>query len=189
MLKALLCVVFCLGPLAAVPSSAAAQEVIHALTGTIASINGSTGTVTVLQDNGTKADYQEKSNGKTRVSFDKRIAAETTAADDFHQSGAYVIVFYYGLDSRTAVAFKKLGPGPFTSATGTVEKYDGHSHTLSLTDSTGAVKTYRIDDKTVAESNFGVVDGDHFDPQKGDHIRIVASKGSGSPNALFVRDN
>jgi hypothetical protein len=42
-----------------------AQEVIHALTGTVISINNEAKTITVLQDSGSKAVFKEMSNPKT----------------------------------------------------------------------------------------------------------------------------
>lgn len=188
MRKAWLKICVCLGILASVPMSSAAQEMIHALTGTVSGIDTASGTITVLQDNGQTGTFQVKANPKARISFDKRVQAETTAANAFQQKNAYAIVFYFGEDERTAVALKSLGTGPFTAATGTVEKFEGH-HTLLIKDSTGAEQTFTITPQTVAESYTGVIDGAHFQVQKGDHVRIVAAKSGAAPNALFVRAN
>jgi hypothetical protein len=171
------------------PIPGAAQEVIHALTGSVTAIDDASGSLTVLQDNGTTGQFQIKSSPKTRISFDKKIAAESTAAEAFKQKGAYVIVFYYGSDDRTVVALKNLGAGPFTSTVGTVEKVEGHEHTLTVKDSTGVEQTFKINAQTVAEAGVGAVDGFHFQAQKGDHVRIVGATVDGSPTALFVRDN
>ncbi len=72
-------------------------------------------------------------NPKTRIAFDKRIEAESTAAGSFDKAGAYVIVFYYygQADARTAVAVKSLGAGPFGSVEGTVTKFD-RAHSISV---------------------------------------------------------
>lgn len=188
MRKAWLNFCVCLGIIASVPMSSAAQEMIHALTGTVSAIDASSGTLTVLQDNGQTGTFQIKENPKTRISFDKRVQAETTAATAFQQKNAYAIVFYFGEDPRTAVALKSLGKGPFTSATGTVAKLEGH-RSLSIKDSTGAEQTFAITPQTVAESYTGVIDGQHIEAQKGDHVRIVAAKDGETPTALFVRVN
>lgn len=166
----------------------AAQEVVHALTGTVTSIDVASKTVTLLRDGGGTIIFKDMSSGKTPISFDKKIHAETTAADAFKKSGAYVIVFYFGQeDSRTIVALKSLGDGPFTSASGTVSKYDGHDHAITLTDESGAAQTFKITDDTVGEGGFGVVNGLKFQAQKGDRVRVVGSTAGGAQTALFIR--
>src|ERR1700738_901801 len=83
---------------------AASQEVIHALTGTVSAINETAKTITVLQDNGTNGVFQQLSDPKKRIAFDKKVADAATAAREFNKSGAYAIIFYFGgSDDRTAV--------------------------------------------------------------------------------------
>lgn len=192
MLKAPLYACVCIGCLASFTVPCPAQEVIHALTGTVASINSTAGTVTILQDNnGSMGEFQEKLSPKTHAVLDKRIAADTISADAFKNQGAYVIVFYFGglTGDRTAVALKNLGAGPFTSAAGTVEKFDGHAHELSVKDASGTVQTFKINAGTVAETNFGAVEGTRFSAHPGDQVRVVAANVDGAETALFVRDN
>jgi hypothetical protein len=173
-----------------VPMASAAQEIIHALTGTVASINSSAKTISVMQDNGPSRDFGLMTNPKTRIAFDKHIEAESTAAGSFDKQGAYVIVFYYygQGDARTAVAVKSLGTGPFSSMEGTVTKFDSHAHSISVQDSSGAAQTFKLDATTVAESNTGAVSGDRFHADKGDHVRIVSVGADGAATAVFVRD-
>jgi uncharacterized protein (DUF1684 family) len=164
-----------------------AQEVIHALTGTVSAINSAQKTITVYEDNGSRGVFQDMANPKTRVAFDKRIAAESTSAAVFDKSGAYVIVFYYGdADNPTAVALKSLGAGPFTSTMGTVTHYDGHGHTLTVQDKSGAAQSFRISDSTIGEGSAGVVGGLKLSLEQGDRVRVVSTVVDGSPTALFV---
>lgn len=163
---------------------APAQEVIHALTGTISAINPAAKTITVFQDNGSRAVFDDMVNHKTAIAFDKRIAAETTAATAFDKQGAYAIIFYYGdEDDRTAVAVKGLGAGPFTAVTGSVTRYDAHTHTIAVQDEKGE-HTFHIDASTIAEGGMGVEAGLKFSAQRGDRVRIVSD---GSDTALFLR--
>lgn len=167
--------------------SVAAQEVVHALTGTVSSINKASHSIAVLQDVGGSNTFQNLTNPKARVDFDKKVQAGTVAADAFTDDGAYVIVFYYGTDeNRTAVALKKLGAGPFSSAVGTIKKLE-RGHTLSVQDESGAVETFKIAADTVAEGDFGVVDGTRYQAQSGRKVRIVSAVVDGSPTALFIR--
>ena len=190
MRKPSLYICVCLGCLVSLAASASGQEVIHALTGSVISVNQETKVITVLQDNGSRAEFHGKPNPKTRVAFDKSVADGTIAAEQFNGQGAYIIVFYYGsTPEKTAVALKDLGAGPFVSTEGTVTKFDVHAHSLMVQDSTGTVQTIRLTSDTVVESNFGAVDGMKFQAQKGDRVRVVAVKADGAPTALFVRDN
>lgn len=166
-----------------------AQEVIHALTGTVSSIDVTAKTITLFQDSGSTAIFKDMTAGKTPISFDKKIRAETTSADDFQKKGAYAIVFYYGADDpKTAVAVRSLGAGPFTSTVGTVTEFSRGGHSISVRDNTGAVQTFKIDADTVAEGMYGVVDGYKFQADKNDHVRVVATIKDGTATALFVRD-
>ena len=189
MLKAALrgCVfAVCLGGLVV---AAPAQQVVHALTGTVSSIDNLSKTLIVFQDNGAQGQFKDMTNQKTHLAFDKKIGLETTPADDFKNKGAYVIVFYYGdNDDRTAVALKNLGAGPFKATEGTLVKLDIKGRSISVKDSSGEVESFKITDQTVAEGYMGVVEGYKFSAQKGDQVRVVASSESGTPTALFMRE-
>ncbi len=175
----------CLG-LLSVPM--AAQEVIHALTGTVTAIDNNTKTMTVFQDSGYSAKFKEMTKAKTPIEFDKKIAVETTAADAFEKTGAYAIVFYYGDGpEQTVVALKNLGPGPFTATVGTVKKFEGRAHSILVEDKEGRVQTIKINAATIAETDFGVVEGMKFQVREGDQIRVVSTALSGAPTALFIR--
>ena len=185
MLKALIGACALAGCLVSTSVSSGAQEIVHALTGTVSSIDSAANTITVFQDNGSTEVFQEMS-AKKRVSLDKRIAAESTAVDAFKKQGAYAIIFYYGEgNDRRVAALKNLGPGPFALTMGTVKKFDGH-HALILVDSKGAEQTFKIGDQSVAEGMYGAVAGSKFDAHKGDHVRVVSAKVDGEPTALFI---
>jgi hypothetical protein len=168
--------------------SAAAQEVVHALTGTVVAVDKDAKTITVLQDNGFRTEFKEMANAKTPIVFDKKVAAETMAANAFEESGAYAIVFYYGDGAdQTVVALKSLGPGPFTATVGTVQKFEGRTHSILVEDEAGKVQTIQINSATVAETDSGVVEGMKFQARRGDQIRVVSTDLSGTLTALFVR--
>ncbi len=190
MLKAMLYACVCFGCLVSVAVPSAGQEIIHALTGSVTSINPAAKTITLLQDNGSTHQFQQVSDPKPHISFDKKIEEEATPVDAFKGKGAYVIAFYFGgaRRPRTVVALKNLGAGPFTAAVGTVENFEDHAHTLSVKDKSGKIQTFKINESTVAETTFGAVNGFKFDAHKGDRVRVVAETGE-KATAVFVRDN
>lgn len=166
-----------------------AQEVIHALTGTVTTIDSNAKTITVFQDSGSSAVFKEMAKGERPVLFGKKIAEETTVPTAFEKSGAYAMVFYYGDDAeRTVVALKNLGPGPFTSTIGTVKKFEAHAHSILVEDKTGKVQPIKIGAATVAETDFGAVEGMKFQAREGDQVHVVSTAVNGAPTALFIRD-
>jgi hypothetical protein len=187
MLKAFLCSIALSGCLGLIAIPATAQQVVHALTGTVSSIDSVSKTISIYQDNGTQGEFSDATASKPRLAIDKKVSLDTTAADAFKKTGAYVVVLYYGGDhERTAVALKNLGSGPFTSATGTVVKFDG-KHSISVEDSSGSTEVFKITPDTIGEGYLGAVDGLKFQAQKGDKVRVVASKDDSGLTALFVR--
>ncbi len=189
MFKALWCGFVFAGCLSAFAVSAEAQQVVHALTGTVSSIDDLSKTLIVFQDNGTEGQFKDMTNEKTHVVIDKKVTLESPSPDSFKKKGAYVIVFYFGdNDDRTAVALKNMGAGPFTSVEGTVVKFEGKQHSLSLQDNSGATQTFKIAQDTVAEGYMGVLDGYRFQAHQGDHVRVVGTTDGSGATALFVRE-
>ncbi|MGA8744021.1 MAG: hypothetical protein WB561_22705 [Terracidiphilus sp.] len=177
------------GCLSSLTIAATAQEVVHALTGTVSSIDDLSKTLVVFQDNGSEGQFKDMTSSKPHIVIDKKIALDTTSPEAFKKKGAYVIVFYYGdNDDRTAVALKNLGVGPFTSTEGTVTKFEGKQHSITVQDQSGTTQTFRIAENTVAEGYMGAVDGYKFQASKGDHVRVVGTTENGSVTALFMRE-
>jgi hypothetical protein len=176
----------CLGSLT---TGAHAQQVVHALTGTVSGSDELAKTLIVFQDNGSEGQFKDMTSGKSRVVIDKKIAVDSASPEANKKKGTYVIVFYYGdNDDRTVVALKNLGAGPFTSAEGTVTKFEGKQHTITVQDKEGTAQTFKIAENTVAEGYMGAVDGYKFQASKGDHVRVVGTTENGAVTALFMRE-
>lgn len=169
-------------------ATASAQEVIHALTGTVSLIDPSAKTISVFLDSGSEGQFNDLTNSKMPGSFDKKLRLVTSDVEDSKKKGAYVVVFYFGgSETRSAVALRNLGAGPFTSIAGTVSKFDSHAHSITVEDESGASQTFKLDETTVAEGGFGAVDGLKLDVRKGDRVRVVGSTAAGGLTAVFVR--
>jgi hypothetical protein len=168
--------------------SAHAQEVVHALCGTVRSINSNAKTITFGTYDGTNRLFGESTDSNVRIDFDKRIRADAIAADAFTKSGARAIVYYFGNgDHQTAVALQDLGAGPFEDIGGTVAKFDQHEHVLTLKTDSGADETFHIVTKTVAETPYGAIEGLELDVKDGDQLRVTPSSANGIRTALFIR--
>lgn len=166
--------------------AATAQEVVHALTGTVTSIELGK-TIRVDTDDGPEVDFKDLTKANIPLEFDKELRAQATSADNFKTKGAHVIVYYFGEgDQRTAVALQGLTPGSLKTTIGTVVKFDKHQRLVTVESTPGGVQSFHIDPHTVVETTVGAVDGHKFDPQKGDQVRITATPAPGIKSALFI---
>jgi hypothetical protein len=64
---------------------AVAQEVVHALSGTVNSVNFAAKTITVITDDGSGGTFKAMTDSKTQVEFDKTLRADAIAADAFNK--------------------------------------------------------------------------------------------------------
>ncbi len=173
--------------LSLVPLSSLAQEIVHALAGTVSAVDATAKTVTVKTDDGSEGLFKDSTDSKIPIEFNKDLRAQTTAADAFAKTGTSVIVYYFGDgDVRTAVSLQNLGVGALMKSSGTVMKFDRHKHLLTVQTSSGAKEVFEITPKTVTETSFGAVEGEKFNAQKGDHVRVTASPDGGGQTALFI---
>ncbi len=165
-----------------------AQEVVHALTGTMTSVDAKAKTFQVATDDGTEGQFSSVVNPKLSYEIPSKLKGSVTPAANFNKVNTRVLVYYIGDNSvRTAVAVEDLGAGPFVKVRGTVVKLDKHKHSLTVADDAGKQETFQIGPKTVAEAADGVEEGMHFDAQKGDAVRVTASTANGAEDALFIR--
>ena len=72
---------------------------------------------------------------------------------------------------------------------GSVTKFNRHEHLLTIKDCAGATESFHIAPNTVAETAVGAVEGERFDPEKGEQVRVTATLADGGPEALFIRTN
>jgi len=169
-------------------SAATAQQIVHALTGKVTAIYPATKTLVVATDDGSRGYFDFQAGNNVVLSFEKNVKAMTVPASTFSKADSNVVVFFYGGDdARTVVAVEDLGPGPLTTDIGTIVKLDKHAHQITIKSESGEEKTFLIGGKTLADSSYGVMEGQKFSADKGAKVRITASVENGAPTALFIR--
>jgi hypothetical protein len=169
-------------------ASANAQQIVHALTGKVVAISATSKTIQVDTDDGSQGNFDVLTQKDVLLSFEKNVKAMTVPATTYSKADSHVVVFFYGDDSaRTVVAVEDLGSGPLTTDLGTVVKLDKHAHQITIKGDSGDEKTFQIDGKTLADSFYGVTEGQKFSADKGAKVRITASVENGTPTALFIR--
>jgi hypothetical protein len=167
--------------------AASAQEVVHALVGTIVSTNPSAKTIQINTDDGSEGLFNDMTKSHVSLDIDKNLLAGVTPADKLTAKGTHVIVFYFGnLAVRTAAGLRDLGPGPLETTSGSVSKFQKHEHLLTIQTSSGTDKVFHIEAQTVAETSVGAVPGYRFDPEKSEQVRITSSSGNGTDTALYI---
>ena len=187
MLRKLVCIGVLAGLTSFVSLAAAAQEMVHALAGTVSSIDATAKTITVKTDDGSEGLFNDMTDSTTPIEFHPNIRRDATAASEFKSSGVRVIVYYFGYGSiRTAVALRSLGTGPFTLASGTVVNFSNGGRTLSIKDNSGVIKTFNISSDLVVETTTGAGVKTKFQPVTGDPVRVTATMVNGSATALFI---
>lgn len=163
-----------------------AQQMIHAVSGTVTTIHPKIQMMDIETDDGSAGSFQWSKPGVS-MSFDKSVSSEAIAADKYTTLQTPVIVYYYGVGQvRTIVALHDLGAGPFVKSLGRVVKLDRHDHVLTIKNSTGGEETYHIDAKTVADTETGVATNYKFDYNKGVQVRVLATQSNGSATALLI---
>jgi hypothetical protein len=169
-----------------VASAAVAQQRVHALSGTITSINSKIRMIEVDTDDGSSGHFDFLKAG-TAIEFDKSVSADATAADKFTADKTHAIVYFVGQgDVRSAVALRSLGDGQLKTTTGTVVRFNRHDHVLIIKGSSGTEESFAIDAKTVADTETGVSQSFKFDFNKGKAVRVTALTTNGNATALLI---
>lgn len=176
-----------LGAMPFISAAANAQQIVHALTGKVTAVYPASKTILVDTDDGARSVFDIMPQN-AQISFEKNVKALTVPAMAFTKADCQVVVFYYGEEgSRTVVAVEELGSGPLVNDTGTVVKLDKHAHLLTIKSDAGQEQTYHMDAKTLADSSYGVMEGQKFSPDKGAKVHVTASTQNGESTALFIR--
>jgi len=161
---------------------ALAQQVVHAMGGTVTAIDAKALTLTIQSDQGYTTRFQALPKAKANAMLDKQIVALSSPADQLAKVGDHVVVLYIGDNTvLSALAIENLGPAPTAQHDGTVAGFDRHSHGVTLK---GEPNALTLSEKTVVDTPDGVTTGLKYKPSKGDHIQIKSAQGA--QEALFL---
>ncbi|MGA1984336.1 MAG: hypothetical protein ABSG84_17945 [Acidobacteriaceae bacterium] len=170
-----------------VTSAAIAQDIVHALSGTVQSVNPKIKMTEITTDNGSSGHFEWLKKTGPEINFDKNVRADAVDADKFTNKGAHVIVFFVGDGQvRTIIAVRDLGAGPLEKTSGTVVKLSRHERLLTIKNSAGVEESFRLDPKTVADTSNGVAEDFKFDYAKGDTVLVTAAPSNGGETALLI---
>lgn len=174
-------------PLLLCTPAAQSQEVVHAVSGTVKSINSAAKQIDIDVEGGTSGDFTIPSGKLPSLEFDSDLRADATDPSHFQKTGDYVVVFYYGFgDTRTAVGLKDLGNSGVQKILGTVAGFNEHNREISVLGSNGTTQTFHLSDTAVVDTGNGLISGRKYHPHKGSEVRVTSTNTGDQKVAVFV---
>ena len=158
--------------------AATAQEVVHALCGTVRSINPINKTIAVGMNNGTVMLFNESTKSKASLDFDKGIVHEEWGPRNplLLRERRYADRSCIGGSGHRAIRREKRHS----------RQIDSRERVLTLKNNSGVEESFHLDPKTVAETPYGAMEGLELEAKDGDHLQVTASSVNGNETALFI---
>jgi hypothetical protein len=180
---------FLLAFVSAACSATYAQQIVHAVTGVVTSVDPANNTITIGTNDGSPGVFKYQKGGKTEPVFDKEVRNGTTEPASFNKIGDHVVVYYVdmGFVDRTVVALKDLGPSALKAVSGTAVRTKHHE--IVLKTDTGATESFEVARDASAETPQGVVSGFKFDVDPGTKVTIRYTEEGGRMIAQFIRNS
>lgn len=160
------------------------QQVVHAMGGTITTVDAKALTFTMQSDQGYSTIFHALPRAKADAMLDKQIVALSSPADLLAKVGDHVVILYVGDNTvLSALAIENLGANPIAQHEGTVSGFDRHSHVVTLKGNP-TPDALTLSEKTVVDTPDGVTTGLKYRPSKGDHLHIQSAQGA--QDAIFL---
>ena len=163
-----------------------AQELVHAMVGTITGSDSITGSITLQLADRTSASFESKPDLSTHIAFDKTLRNESATVNELPKGTTHVIVYYYGLSPAIVVAVKDLGKR-IESITGTIASIDEAEQSITIQPETGQSATCYVSNETTVETPYGAVDGTKYSVRKGEKVNSVCTNVAGKEMAQFIQ--
>jgi hypothetical protein len=164
----------------------AAEDVAHALAGTVTKVDSAAKTVAVKTAEGTEETL--KFTDKTVMHAAKGV--KTGAVDTYltGKEGTHVVVRYTGEGAKkVAVAVDDLGKDTVKTSKGTVTHVDKAADTITVKTEDGAEDTYRVAKDASVDTVHGVVKGSEYSAKEGEKITVHYTEDAGKKIAQFVK--
>lgn len=163
-----------------------AQEIVHAVAGTIARIDPTNSSITLQLPDKKTVSFDSKPNLSAPISFDKTLRDESTMASGLLKEADHVIVYYYGLSPAIAVSVRGLGK-EIEAITGTIVGISETNRTITIQSETGRGETCYVSEQTTVETAYGAVDGTKYSPRKGEKVNAVCNYEASKEVAQFIQ--
>jgi hypothetical protein len=163
-----------------------AQEMVHAMVGTITGSDPTTGSITLQLADRSSVSFDSKPDLSTHIAFDNTLRNQSTTVNELPKGTTHLIVYYYGLSPAIVVAVKDLGKA-IESITGTIASIDETNQSITIRPETGQLATCYLSKETTVETAYGAVDGTKYSVRNGERVSSVCTNEAGKEMAQFIQ--
>ena len=175
---------------AATLETALAQDMVHAVSGTVTKVDKKAKTLTVKTEDGTENLFKYSDKTTVHGYHDASKMAKAGAADTYFEGkeGSHVIIRYTekGAD-KAALSVEDFGKEGLKEGRGTVTKVDKAAHTVTVKTEDGTESTYSLGRDAAVDTEKGVVKGTDYTAKEGDKVVVHYSEDAGNKVAHFFR--
>ncbi len=162
--------------------SLAAQDVVHAVDGTVKKVDAGTKTVVVDTKDGTEHTFHYTSD--VTVDGAKDTAKGTVDAAHGITEGSKVAVHYTVVGGKeTAHEFDKIGDDGLKATDGTVTHIDRGTKTIAVKTADGSEQTFHMTDRAAKDTGKDVAEG----ADKSAKVTVYYTEKAGVKTAHFVK--
>ena len=162
--------------------SLAAQDVVHAVDGTVKKVDAGTKTVVVETKDGTVHTFHYASD--VTVDGAKDTAKGTVDAAHGVQEGSKVAVHYTVVGGKeTAHEIDNIGDDGLKATEGTVSHIDRGAKTIAVKTADGSVDTFHLTERAAKDTGKGVAEG----ADKSTKVTVYYTEKAGVKTAHFVK--
>jgi hypothetical protein len=163
--------------------SLAAQDVVHAVDGTVKKVDAGTKTVVIETKDGTEHTFHYAAD----VTVDGAKDTKTGAVDAAHgvEVGSKVAVHYTVVGGKDTVhEIDKIGDDGMKATDGTVTHIDRGAKTIAVKTADGTVDTFKLTDTAAKDTGKGIAKG----TDKTAKVTVYYTEKAGVKTAHFVKD-
>jgi hypothetical protein len=174
----------------ALAGSALAQDVVHAVAGTVTHIDKAGKTIAIKATDGSEQVFKFTERTAIRTSVEAEKGAKTGALDTYFagKEGTKVVVRYMGKGvDKTATVVEDFGKDSLKIGKGTVTHVDRAARTVSVKTEGGAEETYKLGSAAVVETDHGVVLGTRYLAKEGDKVAVHYTEEEGGKVVHFFQ--
>ena len=160
---------------AALLTSAFAQDVIHAVEGAVTQVDQKAKTIAIKTTDGTEDVFKYTEHTAIHDSHEAAHGAKMGVVDTYFKGkeGSHVVVRYMGTGAgKTATMLDDFGKDSLKVGRGTVTHVDRAARTVAIKTENGAEVTYKLGSEGVVETEHGVVRANRYVAKEGDKVVV-----------------
>jgi hypothetical protein len=163
--------------------SLVAQDVVHAVDGTVKKVDSGTKTLVVETKDGTEHTFHY--TGKVAVDGAKDTAHGTVDAAHGVAEGSKVAVHYTSVGGKDTVhEIDKIGDDGLKTTDGTVSHIDRGAKTIAVKTADGSEQTFHLTDRAAKDTGKDIAEG----TDKSAKVTVYYTEKAGTKTAHFIKE-